>query len=117
MTLAWRSHTYTITDNAKVVHVICIIEYKIESAEQFDAEIKKIQEIFQEKESEHTWRGFDEALSRLTIMIQNGAHKYESSFLHGLKVLRNPILNSVCLTCNFKKQSTTIIGLKKGVSH
>ncbi|CAG8513632.1 2418_t:CDS:2 [Paraglomus occultum] len=70
-------------------------EIKIESAEQFDAEIKKIQEIFQEKESEHTWQGFDEALSRLTIMIQNGAYKYESSFLHGLKVLRKSILNSL----------------------
>lgn len=77
----------------------------MESVGQFEAEIKKIQEIFQEKETEHTWQSFDDALKHLIILTRVGATNYEKSLLSGIKSLRQPILDSVFFFPSFKQSS------------
>ncbi|CAG8588382.1 9797_t:CDS:2, partial [Dentiscutata erythropus] len=70
-------------------------EIKVESAAQLENEIKKIQETFQVKETEHTWQLFDDALKRLVSLSRGGAINYEKIFISGIKSLRQPILDSV----------------------
>ncbi|CAG8586241.1 8660_t:CDS:2, partial [Acaulospora morrowiae] len=70
-------------------------EIKVESAGQLDNEIKKIQEIFQQKETEHTWQLFDDALKRLIALSRGGATNYEKIFINSIKSLRQPILDSL----------------------
>ncbi|KAG9294847.1 hypothetical protein G9A89_008539 [Geosiphon pyriformis] len=68
---------------------------KVESAAQLDAVIKEIVDVFQEKETEHTWQLFEAELKRLAFIIHNGAFTFEQSFFAGIKILRQPILNSI----------------------
>ncbi|CAG8567425.1 7189_t:CDS:2 [Acaulospora colombiana] len=70
-------------------------ELKVESAGQLESEIKKIQETFQQKETEHTWQLFDDAIKRLIALCRGGAVNYEKSFLNGVKSLRQPIVDSM----------------------
>ncbi|CAG8609025.1 161_t:CDS:2, partial [Dentiscutata heterogama] len=70
-------------------------EIKVESAAQLENEIKKIQETFQVKETEHTWQLFDDALKRLVSLSRGGAINYEKIFISGIKSLRQPILDSI----------------------
>ncbi|CAG8839238.1 12781_t:CDS:2, partial [Racocetra persica] len=67
----------------------------VESAAQLENEIKKIQETFQAKETEHTWQLFDDALKRLVSLSRGGAINYEKTFISGIKSLRQPILDSI----------------------
>ncbi|CAG8441050.1 6958_t:CDS:2 [Diversispora eburnea] len=70
-------------------------DIKVESIGQFETEIKKIQEILQQKETEHTWQLFDDALKRLLILSRIGAINYEKSLLNWIKSLRQPILDAI----------------------
>ncbi|CAB4477302.1 uncharacterized protein OCT59_016360 [Rhizophagus irregularis] len=70
-------------------------EIKVESASQLDNEIKQIVERFQEKETEHTWSGFDDSLTRLIAITRGGAVLYEKNYILGIKSLRQPIINSI----------------------
>ncbi|PKK75755.1 clasp N-terminal domain-containing protein, partial [Rhizophagus irregularis DAOM 181602=DAOM 197198] len=65
------------------------------SASQLDNEIKQIVERFQEKETEHTWSGFDDSLTRLIAITRGGAVLYEKNYILGIKSLRQPIINSI----------------------
>ena len=68
---------------------------QVESASQLDNEIKQIVERFQEKETEHTWSGFDTSLTRLIAITRGSAALYEKNYISGIKSLRQPIINSV----------------------
>ncbi|RGB36643.1 clasp N-terminal domain-containing protein [Rhizophagus diaphanus] len=70
-------------------------EIKVESASQLDNEIKQIVERFQEKETEHTWSGFDDSLTRLIAITRGSAVLYEKNYILGIKSLRQPIINSI----------------------
>ncbi|CAI2191410.1 8508_t:CDS:2 [Funneliformis geosporum] len=70
-------------------------EIQVESASQLDYEIKQMVEKFQEKETEHTWSGFDAALARLIAITRGSATLYEKNYISGIKTLRQPIINSL----------------------
>ncbi|CAG8583223.1 4597_t:CDS:2, partial [Ambispora leptoticha] len=68
---------------------------KIESATQFEAELKKISEVLQEKETEHTWQLLEKELKRLAVLTREIGGTYENILISSSKSLRVPIVNSL----------------------
>ncbi|CAJ0627903.1 2659_t:CDS:2 [Entrophospora sp. SA101] len=74
---------------------------------RFESVVNKTLVLFEEKESEHNWEKFDNALSQLIEITSKGVSHYERSYIAGIKSLRYPIQNSV-LTTRSKLSSTAI---------
>ncbi|CAG8463670.1 11833_t:CDS:10 [Funneliformis caledonium] len=88
---------------------------KVESASQLDYEIKQMVERFQEKETEHTWSGFDAALTRL-IAITRGKLIEEMAKTLGFKfdALSEIFVPSIIKLC-MRTKKTTLIRAQKCV--
>ncbi|KAG9300244.1 hypothetical protein G9A89_011317 [Geosiphon pyriformis] len=68
---------------------------KLENVRQLEEEIKQFQELFEQKETEHTWQQFDVAIKRFGALTRGGASKFEQAFITGIKCLKHPLLNSL----------------------
>jgi hypothetical protein len=60
-----------------------------------ETEIRQILTLFEQKETEETWLLFDEALSKLSIVIEASAHL--SGLPQSIRKLKQPIVQSVSI--------------------
>ncbi|OZJ01870.1 hypothetical protein BZG36_05272 [Bifiguratus adelaidae] len=67
---------------------------KLPSQSDFDRELRRLETLFAQKESELTWDSFENALKSLTDWVKHGVVKYPG-FPSALKTLRTPIVDSM----------------------
>jgi hypothetical protein len=86
-------NTYSLLDLSHWNH-LNVLTVQISTESELDREIKRINALFQKKETEETWEQFDVALKNVAKWTKEGATSMEG-FIPAIKTLKEPIVKSV----------------------